>query len=382
MRLVLNATYNTSVRDGIAHFIRRIAPPLSRLCELTVLTSDPDSYGSFCETRRIPKWANSGSGRLAWTMALRREHLLGECECLICPTPVAAPGLGVPILTVVHDLTPLVVRRSLPARTKFMFWTLMQSVRWADGIVVDSEHTRQDLIRLKLVREHCISVVPAGPGVEPSGLGGEGGLDLRPYVLYVGGHAVHKNLTRLITAFARVLRGSRLRLVLVGWREPALLARTEAAIRRNGVERQVVVLPGGLSDAQVSDLYRNCSLFIYPSLYEGFGLPVLEAMAHGVPVACSRSSSLPEVGGDAVLYFDPLSVDDIAAKMKRILDDARLESELRLRGHERARCFSWQRTAQGICDASLAAASSSCARRSRRTHSHPRHGTVAASHEV
>ncbi len=355
MRLALNAAYNTQIGDGIAHFILRVTPSLAHLCELTVLTPDPDSYGCACQTKHIPGWTSSGSGRLAWTLSLMRSYLPRDCDCLVCPTPVAAPGLRVPVVAVVHDLTPLVVRRSLPARTKFAFWALIRTVRWADRVVVDSEHTRRDFVRLNLVRESDIDVVQAGPGVEPTGQSQGFGLDLRPYVLYVGGHAIHKNVRRLIAAFACIGRRSQLRLVLVGWRESSLLARTEAAIRHYRIESQVTVLPGGLSDAQVSDLYRNCSAFVYPSLYEGFGLPVLEAMAHGAPVACSRTSSLPEVGGDAVLYFDPLSTDDIAAKMRAILSDSKLESELRLQGRARAQRFSWEKTARGIYEAALAA---------------------------
>lgn len=222
-------------------------------------------------------------------------------------------------------------------------------------MVTDSLHTRSDFLRLHLLPECRIEVVQAGPGVENAEHSRGFGLDLRPYVLYVGGHALHKNVRRLIAAFARVSPEARLRLVLAGWSDPLTLAHTEKAIRHHGVGDRVVVLPSGLSDEQVSDLYRNCSVFVYPSLYEGFGLPVLEAMAHGAPVACSDCSSLPEVGGDAVLYFNPLSIDDIAAKMEAVVGDAQLALRLGIRGRTRAREFSWERTARGIYAAASAA---------------------------
>ena len=355
MRLALNAAYDTRLGDGIAHYILRLAPALARLCELTVLTPDPTSFPPTCRTRRIPCWTSSGSGRLLWTVALLRGHVPRDCDCLVCPAPVAAPCLPIPTVAVVHDITPLVQRRALNARTKSAFWASIQTIRWADGVVTDSEHTRNDLVRMNLLPERRIGVAHMGPGVEPAEHNGGFGLDLQPYVLYVGGHALHKNARRLIAAFARVEKARRLRLVLAGWKEPSLLAHTEAVIRQCGVRDRVTVLPSGLPDGQVSDLYRNCSVFVYPSLYEGFGLPVLEAMAHGAPVACSRTSSLPEVGGDAVLYFDPLSTDDIAAKMVAILTDRRLESELRMHGRARARVFSWDSTARGIYEAALAA---------------------------
>jgi glycosyltransferase involved in cell wall biosynthesis len=177
-----------------------------------------------------------------------------------------------------------------------------------------------------------------------------------PYVLYVGGHALHKNLPRLVAAFARVSRLSGTKLVIVGWSKPELIDRTKDAVRRHGLEGSVAVLSDRLSDSQLSSLYSGCRTFVYPSLYEGFGLPVLEALQHGAPVACSRTSSLPEVGGNAALYFDPLSTDDIAAKIKTILTNDRLASELRLRARARAREFSWRKTADGIYKVALTAA--------------------------
>jgi len=355
MRLVLNAAYDTRLGDGIAHYILRVAPALDRLCELTILTPDPASFPPGCRTRRIPRWTSSRSGRLVWTVALLHRYLPRNCDCVVCPSPVAAPCLPIPTVAVVHDVTPLVQRRALNARTKSAFWASIQTIRWADGVVADSRHTRSDLIRMNLLPGPRIGVVYAGLGVEPTEHNGGFGLDFHPYVLYVGGHTLHKNIGRLVAAFARGGLEKNHRLVMTGSRDAGLLAHTQTAIRYYGVRDRVTILPGGLSDEQVSDLYRNCSTFVYPSLYEGFGLPVLEAMAHGAPVACSRASSLPEVGGDAVLYFDPLSADDIAAKIREILNCRELELALRRHGLVRAREFSWDKAALGIYEAASAA---------------------------
>jgi glycosyltransferase involved in cell wall biosynthesis len=355
MKLVLNAAYDTRLGDGIAHYILRLVPPLARLCDLTVLTPYPATFGTELHTRMIPQWACSGSGRLLWTLMSMRRWIPRDTDCIVCPTPVAVPGTRAAVVTVVHDVTPLALHEALSARRKAVFWTLIQTVRWADCIVTDSEHTRTDLLHLNLLPEQKIRAVHAGPGVATSTHGPEFGHNLRPYVLYVGGHALHKNVGRLVAAFARVGPTVAPRLVIAGWSDSASMTHTEEAIRRHGVGDRVTVLPGGLSDEHVSGLYRNCSLFVYPSLYEGFGLPVIEAIAHGAPVACSRASSLPEVGGNAVVYFNPLSTADIAAQMEAVLTNAGLQSDLRRRGLARALTFSWEHTARGIYEAAVEA---------------------------
>jgi glycosyltransferase involved in cell wall biosynthesis len=216
-----------------------------------------------------------------------------------------------------------------------------------------------DLTRFRLISPKHVQVVAYGPGTVPSIDGVSFSRQFVPYILYVGGHARHKNLPRLVAAFARLSRLSGTKLVIVGWSKPELIARTKDAVRRHGLEESVAVLSDRLTSGQLSSLYSGCLTFVYPSLYEGFGLPVLEALQHGAPVVCSRTSSLPEVGGNAALYFDPLSTADITAKIETILNNDRLASELRARARVRAREFSWWKTADGIYNAALTVVSRS-----------------------
>jgi glycosyltransferase involved in cell wall biosynthesis len=180
--------------------------------------------------------------------------------------------------------------------------------------------------------------------VRPGGEASPLGRGLQPYVLYVGGHWAHKNVRRLLSAFRQLKGPDGLRLVLVGGGPVRNI--TEVIARLDLGDR--VVLLRDLPDADLSSLYADCSVFVCPSLYEGFGLPVLEALAHGAPVACSNSSSLPEVAEQAAVYFDPRSVSDIAGQIQALLDNRALAGELRSAGPRQAARFSWERTAQEV----------------------------------
>ena len=154
----------------------------------------------------------------------------------------------------------------------------------------------------------------------------------------------HKNLLALIDALALIPPERRPVLVLPGyptWHEADLRERVEGLGLHGDVR-----FPGWLSDEEVEGLWGVADAFVYPSLYEGFGLPVLEAMARGVPVACSNASSLPEVAGNAALLFDPRDVAAIAATIERLFADRAEAERLRALGLERARLFSWERTAR------------------------------------
>jgi len=175
-------------------------------------------------------------------------------------------------------------------------------------------------------------------------------LDLggRRIVLSLSAKRPHKNLAALIGALARIPAEHRPLLVLPGYptaHEAQLRERALAA----GVQGDVRFLDW-LSGEEFEGLWQIAEAFVYPSLYEGFGLPVLEAMARGVPVACSNASSLPEVAGDAALMFDPHDEAAIAAALERLLSDSAEIERLRARGLERAREFTWQRTARATLE--------------------------------
>jgi glycosyltransferase involved in cell wall biosynthesis len=364
MRMLIDASFFTDVKVGIARYISQLALHLSPLCDVTVLTSRPDAFETIgCRILAIPRWTATHRGRVLWELTALANRCIGSFDVLLCTTPMAPPLVRLPKVATLHDITPLAISNGHSTRNKVLFWLSLQTLRSADAVVVDSQHTRHDLMDLNLVSPWRIHVVPVGPGIRPVGADNQFGRQFAPYLLYVGGHIPNKNVPRLLAAFARIRAADQPRLVMVGYGSPRDLGRTSTSIAKLALARRTVML-SNLDDDSLSSLYRGCRAFVFPSLYEGFGLPVLEAMAHGAPVACSRCSSLPEVGGQAVLYFDPTSVDDITAKLQTILGDEQLRSELSQRGLARASCFSWENAARGVLDAAHAAIS--------RRHSAPR----------
>lgn len=230
---------------------------------------------------------------------------------------------------------------------------LMQrlAIRSADAFVAISQATATDFQTLYGVPADRITITPlaADPIFRPPPPDAVAALRqrwqlVRPYALYVGSAQAHKNLARLFQAWA-LLNPRQAVLVIAGAgdrRHEALGRRVQAL----GIASQVRLLPA-FPAAELPALYGGAECFVFPSLYEGFGLPVLEAMASGTPVACSRTSSLPEVAGEAALFFEPTDPTAIAAALDRLLGDPTLRDELRRRGLMQAATFSWTRTAEG-----------------------------------
>jgi glycosyltransferase involved in cell wall biosynthesis len=236
-------------------------------------------------------------------------------------------------------------------RDKGMRLLVPAAARRSQRVIVDSQSTREDVVELIGLAPERIDVVPLGLGAvvrerpmpEPE-LRRRLRLGERPLLLSLSAKRPHKNLSALIDALASIPAERRPLLVLPGYRTWHERELREQAVAR-GVEPDVRFL-GWVSGAELEGLWSLAEAFVFPSLYEGFGLPVLEAMARGVPVACSDASSLPEVVGDAALLFDPRNPRSIAAALARVLGDAGLRGELRSRGMARAREFTWQRTAR------------------------------------
>jgi glycosyltransferase involved in cell wall biosynthesis len=225
------------------------------------------------------------------------------------------------------------------------------AVRRSHRVIVDSQSTREDLVELLGTPGERIDVVPLGVGtvrrcepVPEHELRERLGLDERRVALSLSAKRPHKNLLALIGALGGIPVERRPLLVLPGY-PTAHEAQLRERARSAGVEGDVRFL-GWLSGEEFEGLWQVAEAFVYPSLYEGFGLPVLEAMARGVAVACSNASSLPEVAGEAALMFDPSDERAITSALERLLSDPAEAERLRTRGRERAREFTWERTAR------------------------------------
>jgi glycosyltransferase involved in cell wall biosynthesis len=312
---------------------------------LTTSANAPD------EARVIPfprLWTHF---RLGWEVRLDRP------DVLFVPAHVLPLGSLGPTVVTIHDLGYLHFPEAHPLRQRaYLDWSTRTSALKATKVIADSQATRRDLIEaygadpdkvtvVHLGRDPAFGAELAEESVSASrvryGLAEGGG-----YLLYVGTLQPRKNLPRLVDAYARLVSalGDRApRLVLagkIGWMSQDL----SAMVDRLGLAGRVV-LPGYVAPQDLPAVLSGATAFVYPSLYEGFGLPVLEAGACGVPVITSNTSSLPEVAGDAAILVDPLDVEALAAAMAQLLTDDGLCAELSRKGRENARRFSWERCA-------------------------------------
>lgn len=266
-----------------------------------------------------------------------------------------------PVVVTVHDIVPYLVRHDREQSTfrhPFDVWfdrLAMTGLKRADRIVAISQHTKKTLVEALGCPPDMIEVVLYGVDhevfrpvpVAPDFFRRHGLEESCRYLLYVGAESPRKNLPRLIHAFA-ILRETMpdLRLVKVGTPEyMAQYQQLRDLLRELNLEPFVHFIDHPPEDDLVA-FYNMADLFVFPSLYEGFGMPPLEAMACGTPVVCSNATSLPEVVGDAALTVDPYDVDALAGAMQRVLSDAGLARDLGRRGLARAAGFTWERTAR------------------------------------
>ncbi|MFC2029535.1 glycosyltransferase family 4 protein [Chloroflexota bacterium] len=317
----------------------RDEPPLG-LCERCGAEAE-------CSVMPFPRlWTHA---RLSWEMRQNPPDLLFVPSHVL---PVVHPRRCV---ATVHDLgyhyhpEAHTLSQNLHLR-----WSTRHNARAAARIMADSEATRADLIRFYRLPSSKIEVVYPGidEGLRPvSDAGLLADVSERygiagPYLLYVGTLHPRKNLVRLVEAFALAAGDlpASLQLVLAGqkgWLYEDILS----VIRRHALSDRVR-LTGYVPDSDLPALLTGAMAFVFPSLYEGFGFPVLEAMACGTPVVCSSSSSLPEVAGDAALFVDPLSVNALAEGLVQIVQDGVLRARLVERGFRQVNCFSWRRCAE------------------------------------
>jgi glycosyltransferase involved in cell wall biosynthesis len=246
-----------------------------------------------------------------------------------------------------HDLFALTGEySSLEFRARFAEQARRAAER-SDAIIAVSRFTASQVEQFLGVESSRIHVIPHGVRIPVATAPRERGAGDKRMVLFVGAIQRRKNVARLVKAFERMPKGWRLTLAGAtdGYEAATELRAVEESPRRPDID-----VPGYVPAAELASLYRRASIFAFPSLEEGFGIPVLEAMAHGVPVIVSGTSALPEAAGDAAILVDPVNIDQLAAELNRLSADEDLRAGLIRRGLDRARMFPWEAAVEKTWD--------------------------------
>jgi len=360
------AGHRSGVGRYLAELLREWARSDNPFAEIVVFLPagvDPDAL-PLAHPFRIHALNRAGGMSFHWTLGRAAR----EVDLLFCPSYAAPLAYRGPFVVTVHDALSALMPPDPGLRQRVRHRATRSSARRARHVVTVSETSRDDVARLYGVASSRITAVPNGCGAEffvpPTPAQAEDvrrrySLEDVPFCLFVGKFARRRNLPVLVEAFAeaRTRTASAHALVLVGENtvgEPVAEAAAVAGLA------DLVRLPGHVPDADLHVLYHEADVFAYPSWYEGFGLPVLEAMAAGTPVLTARNSALAEVAGDAALLVDEPRRDLLADGLASLLSDTALRQRLAERGRERARLFPWNRTAAETM-AVLAAVSSASA---------------------
>jgi len=381
MRVALDGQPLLAPLAGVGHYTRQLVQALARLdgghryyvlapYPLRIVRRRVPRLRAFSEANvelRVPGWWATASARLRRRLGREAELRHGiepppdvfHATNNVFPYSVRTAGR---VLTI-HDVTLLLFPEWHPAdRVARMVPELEPAVEQADVIITPSCATRDDVLKLLPADPERVRVVPHGvdaafvprPAPEVAAALAPLGLRAGEYLLFLGTIEPRKNLLRLLAA-VELTEPAIGPLVLAGghgWNDGAIRVALDR-LKRMGRVRTL----GYVADELRPVLLTGARAFVYPSLYEGFGWPPLEAMACGTPVVTTNVSSLPEVVGDAALCVSPDDVDALAAALRRLWQDAALRADLRARGLARAREFSWERTAQLTLDAYRAALS-------------------------
>ena len=368
MRIGIDAGVLFKERSGVGQYVNHLLNALGAVDSKNEYRLFYDSFGQPIPCLpRFPypnfscqrvlcaiKFLKLASGLGRWRLP-GLSQLFGSTDVFHWPNYLLIPGSSRKHVITIFDLTFfLFPSYHPPSRVRAYSAGIPCSASQADAVIVISQHTKRDVMKHLRIPEEKIHVIygAASPRFHPiSPHDGEPilskySLRLGEYVLYVGNIEPRKNIIRLLEAYCKVMKRWRYLFPLVlaggqGWRNDGIYKRAEEL----ALGRDVKFL-GYVSDDDLPALMSGAALFVYPSLYEGFGMPPLEAMACGTPVITSNASSLPEVVGDAALLVDPHDVEGLAEAMHQVLRKSELREEMRKEGLARAKLFSWEETAR------------------------------------
>lgn len=352
MRILYDGYIFGQRAGGISRYCGRLIEQLPAECEV-VLTLKHRFSLNLPRRPGLKQWYYPAHKLRPWRLAKWSEHYVFELGSRVSKPDVFHPtyyhllrgsvgDLRCPVVVTVHDMihellsTPGAARESSDAVAK------AACLKMASFVICVSENTKVDLLRFYDLSEEKVAVIPLASSLQAPADTPPWPRE-RPYFLYVGRREGYKNFAVLQDAFLRISLGNpEARLIIVG----PPLADAEKAALSGPLASGTVECHSGISDSTLARLYAECAAFVYPSHYEGFGIPLLEAMTCGAPILAARAGSIPEVAGNAALYFDPASSDELARALERLLGSGSARADLIANGRTRATMFSWEKTAQ------------------------------------
>ena len=364
LRIGIDARMYSAAFTGIGRYVYELTQRLFKLSEndsieWTLFMNEPE-FSAFVPPNPRVKKTLVNAKHYSWAEQIRFLKILNRAELdLMHFTHFNAPLFyRRPSVVTIHDLTLSFFpgKKMRSPFHRFAYHLVLNSVvRHARGIITVSQNTRKDLVRLIKVPEEKIGVIYEAAGKEFHVLEDKTivevalkrlGID-RPFMLYTGVWRDHKNLVRLIQAFAKLCEKPTFNgLLVITGREDPFYPEVKQTIQQLNLGKRVI-LAGLVSEQDLVALYNAARFYVLPSLYEGFGLSPLEAMACGTPVAASNTSCIPEVCGEKnALFFDPYKVEDMARVLSSLWEDSDLRGTLRERGLQRVRDFSWDQMAE------------------------------------
>jgi glycosyltransferase involved in cell wall biosynthesis len=365
MNIAIDVRTINNKQSGVGFYVRYLVEALQRIDQKNsyfLITNDQTNLPS---RKRTEKW------RYLPTLVSHENHILGDFwEAFYLPFRLLwnqidifhGPAFLIPSITLhkstvvtIHDLVAYSHPHTIPRRYKYYMRMLIKlAAMRANKIIVDSCSVKNELIDRLNIPEYKIQVVPLGVSpiykvVEDPDLirtvKERFGIK-KDYLLQVGNIEPRKNLSRLFEAFSWLRKHTKNSYQLVNVGKKGWLYKDIFELIDKHKLHDDIIFTGYVSEEDLVLLYNGAELLVYPSLYEGFGLPILEAMSCGTPVITSKISSMPEVAGKAGLLIDPLDSDELAWAIYKLLTDTELKNRMRAAGLERAALFSWEKTAQ------------------------------------
>jgi glycosyltransferase involved in cell wall biosynthesis len=359
MRIAINTLGMKGKLHGVGNYIKNLVCALSRLDShsqyfLFASSENIRHLEGLGENFWIELAPNNRALRVAWEQTLLPLKLKQHKVDVYHGPAFAAPLLKTcPQVVSIHDMTAHLFPKQHSVHTRWYLRNLVPAMLKAtDRVIAVSESAKADILNFGKVKDDKVCVIPLGVEERFRQIRDEKRLSMirekyaleRDFILFVGMIEPRKNLENLVDAFLAASLPQRCDLVLVGslgWGYSELLQKIGASNNKGCIR-----MPGYVQDTDLPALYSAATAFVYPSFYEGFGLPILEAMACGAPVITSSVSSLPEVAGDAALFVDPTDTKALASALQRIFEDSSLRQDLSRRGRQRSSLFTWQQSAE------------------------------------